>query len=457
MAAATGAVMAGTKAGSKTYVVIVATVAAISGLLFGFDTAVINGALVFLRRQFALTDFQTEMAASALLLGCLIGAAGGGTLSDRIGRRKSLLLAALLFAASSLGAALARGLVDFSGARFVGGLAIGVASALTPVYISEVSPACSRGRLVSLNQLAIVLGILAAYFVNWRLSTLGESSWRWMFAVGVVPSVALLLGLLVVPESPRWLITRGRADEGRAILARISSSEAAVDAEVHEIEEAEREACGSVREIFSPALRGRLLIAIMLAVLQQISGINTVLYYGSLMFTEHFSGASATAAIGANVLVGAVNFLCTIVAMLFIDRLGRRALLLAASGGMTLCLAALVLAFNLPIFVPALAFTSILLYVGCFALGLGPGVWVYMAEIFPTNVRGRAMSVATSALWTACLAVTLTFLSIMHATGISGAFALYAVLSLCTFLFVWKWVPETRGKSLEQIQRMWGR
>jgi sugar porter (SP) family MFS transporter len=322
------------------------------------------------------------------------------------------------------------------------------------VYISEVSPAGSRGRLVSLNQLAIVIGILAAYCVNWRLSMLGESSWRWMFAVGIVPSLALLAGLFFIPESPRWLITHGKTNEGRAVLGQIAGSDA--ELQLQQIIEAGLEdRTISLRDLIAPALRNRLFVAVMLAVLQQISGINTVLYYGSVMFTEHFSNASAQHAIGANVIVGAVNLACTIVAMLLIDGVGRRVLLMASSGGMTVCLAVLVLSFKLPVFVPALAFSAILLYVACFAVGLGPAVWVYMAEIFPTNVRGRAMSVATGALWAACIAVTLTFLSIMHAVGIHGAFALYAVLSFFTLLFVWKWVPETRGRSLEQIQRMW--
>jgi len=207
-------------------------------------------------------------------------------------------------------------------------------------------------------------------------------------------------------------------------------------------------------DLYAPGLRIRLVIAVLLAVFQQISGINTVLYYGSLMFSERFSGASATAAIGANVVVGAVNLVCTIAAMLLIDRIGRRALLLISSGGMAICLCVLVLSLKLA-WAPAVAFVSVLLYVAFFAVGLGPGVWVYMAEIFPTKLRGRAMSIASSALWASCLAVTLTFVSIMRAAGLAGAFSLYALLSLSTCLFVWKWVPETRGRSLEEIQRNW--
>ena len=437
----------------KSYVWMVASVAAISGFLFGFDTAVINGALVFLRSQFGLSNFLTEIAASSLLFGCLIGAAVAGVFSDRLGRRRSLMGAALLFTASAIGSAAANNLTIFSFARFAGGLAIGLASALTPIYISEVAPRSSRGRLVSLNQLAIVIGILAAYLTNWQLATFGESSWRWMFGTAALPSVGFLFGLLFIPESPRWLITHGRRDEGYAVLAKIANPTDA-SMEVAAIEFSASEESGDSRELFAPQMRKRVFIAVSLAILQQISGINTVLYYGSVLFTEQFHGESARAALGANVLVGLVNLICTIVAMAFIDRWGRRGLFLLASGGMAASLA--VLAFSLHVrATPLVTFGSVLLYVAFFAVGLGPGVWVYMAEIFPTRVRGRATSVATSALWAACLVVTLTFLSIVEALGTSSAFLLYAGLSLVTFVFVWKWVPETREKSLEEIQQMW--
>lgn len=449
------AVMADTEKSSPGYAVLVATVAAISGLLFGFDTAVINGALIFLRKEFALSDLQTQLAAGSLLLGCLLGAGAGGAIGDRLGRRKSLVIAAVLFGLSPIGAALARGLTEFSVARLLCGLAIGISSALTPVYITEIAPSRGRGKLVTLYQLAIVLGILVAYLVTWRLSTLGETSWRWMFGVGAFPAAVLVIGQLVIPESPRWLLAQGRLKEGRAVLDRIASR-AEADAQVAEITTASKRQHASIRDLFTATLRDRLVIAIVLAVLQQVSGINTVLYYGSVMFSERFS-ASATAAIGANIAVGLVNLICTIAAMFFIDRLGRRALLLAASGGMTACLASLVIALKLLPSVPALAFASVLLYVAFFAVGLGPGIWVYVAEIFPTSVRGRAMSTATGALWAACLVVTLTFLSIMHTFGIAGAFTLYGALSFVTFAFVWKYLPETRGKSLEEIQRMWSK
>ncbi len=437
------------------YVWVVAGVAAISGFLFGFDTAVINGALIFLRRQFALNSLLTEIAASALLLGCLIGAASAGTFSDRLGRRNSLMGSAMLFTASAIGCALATSFNYFSLARLAGGLAIGLASALTPVYISEIAPQRSRGQLVSLNQLAIVIGILAAYLTNWQLAALGETSWRWMFGVAAIPSVGFLCGLVFIPESPRWLITRGRHDEGLAVLAKIAG-EAEARTELLAIESAMAQKSSDPGELFSPGMRMRVFVAVSLAVLGQISGINTVLYYGSVLFAEHFHGESARAALGANVAVGLVNLVCTLVAMAFIDRWGRRGLFMVSSGGMAVSLTVLAIALRFTNISPVVIFGSVLLYVAFFAVGLGPGVWVYVAEIFPTRVRGRATSLATTALWTACLVVTLTFLSIVETLGTSKAFLLYAALCLVTFLFVCRWVPETHGESLEDIQNSWG-
>jgi MFS transporter, SP family, arabinose:H+ symporter len=434
--------------------VIVASVAAISGLLFGFDTAVINGALVFLRTQFALTNLLTEITASSLLFGCLLGAAIAGIASDRLGRRKSLMGAALLFAASALTSGLAQNVSQFCLSRLAGGLAIGVASTLTPVYISEVAPHQRRGQLVSINQLSVVIGILVAFFINWQLSALGSQSWRWMFAVAIIPSGVLLVGLFFIPESPRWLIARGLRSEGYDLLT-LMLGEADASAELGAIESAIAEEAADRDELFTPAMRMRTFIAISLAVLQQITGINTVLYYGSVLFTQQFQGNSARDAIGVNVAVGVVNLVCTGIAMVLIDSWGRRSLLLTSTCGMTISLMLLSLGLHSLSISRALIFASVLLYVASFAIGLGPAVWVYIAEIFPTRLRGRATSLATSALWCACLAITLTFLSIVEALGASAAFLLYSGVSLIAFFFVWKWVPETRERSLEDIQHMW--
>jgi SP family arabinose:H+ symporter-like MFS transporter len=441
---------------STGYVILLSTIAAISGFLFGFDTAVINGVLLFFRKQFALSSLQTEIAASSLLLGCLIGAACASLFGDRYGRKKSLILAALLFAASALGSASASSVNVFAIARLSGGLAIGLASALTPVYIAEIAPAKNRGKLVSLNQLAIVIGILFAYLVNWELAKLGASSWRWMLATAAVPSLGFFLGLLVIPESPRWLIARGRRAEGERTLARIFGATVARE-QVDAVERAISTEEGSWSEVFRPEIRARLGVAIALAVFSQITGINTVLYYGSIIVSEHFSGQSAGSALAANVIIGGINLIFTIISMMFLDRWGRRAILITASGGMAVSLAALVVSFKMPGVSPIVLLLEILIYVAFFAFGMGPGVWLYMSEIFPTKVRGRAASLATSALWAGTLVVTFTFLSLVKSVGIGGTFAIYSGFSALCCAFIWKFVPETRGRTLEQIQEHWRR
>ena len=443
------------RAQSLSYVVLLAATTAISGFLFGFDTAVINGVLLLLRREFALSNLQTEIAASSLLLGCLLGAAAASMIGDRYGRRKSLVAAALLFAFSSIGAALASTVTIFAVARLIGGLAIGLASVLTPVYIAEISPSKKRGTLVSLNQLAIVIGILSAYLVNWRVARFGESSWRWMLAVAALPSIAFLFGLLLIPESPRWLISIGDHNQGERVLARMFGEEMAKE-QVEAVEQAVAGEEGSWREVLSPNMRKRLAIGMLLALFSQITGINTVLYYGSIIVSEHFPGQSTSIALIANVIIGTVNVLFTIVAMIFLDRWGRRAILMIASGGMAVALTLLVIGFSVGVS-PLLMLASILLYVAFFALGMGPGPWLIISEIFPTKVRGRAASIATSTLWSGTLLVTFTFLTLVKILNLWGTFALFGALSAFCCIFVWKMVPETKGRTLEQIQQEWNK
>jgi SP family arabinose:H+ symporter-like MFS transporter len=444
------------EAQSTSYVVLLATISAISGFLFGFDTAVINGVLLLLRRQFTLSNLQTEIAASSLLLGCLLGAAGASMVGDRYGRKKSLIFSAAFFALSSVGAALANTITVFSIARLLGGLAIGLASVLTPVYIAEIAPSKNRGTLVSLNQLAIVIGILTAYIINWQLAKLGDSSWRWMLAAAVVPSIAFLAGLLIIPESPRWLIGKGSVREGEQVLTRIFGVQAARE-QTQAIQHAAASEEGSWREVFAPEMRNRLSIGVALAIFCQVTGINTVLYYGSIIVSEHFPGQSTTVALAANVIIGLANLLFTIVAMIYLDRWGRRAILMIASGGMGVALTVLVIGLNIHGAPVGLILGSILVYVSFFSLGMGPGPWLIISEIFPTKVRGRAASIATSALWFGTLVVTFTFLSLVNSLGLAGTFAIYGALSFICLFYVWKAVPETKGKTLEQIQETWGK
>src|SRR5882672_1365940 len=328
--------------GSARYLYLPAMVAAMGGLLFGFDTAVINGAIVFIKQQFGLSDSQTEIAASSLLLGCVVGASVAAFTSDRFGRKRVLLGAAALFTLSSIGAALPRNLVEFSVARLVGGVAIGIASTLSPLYIAEISPAQKRGFLVSLNQLAIVTGILLSYSVNYLLTGAGPANWRWMFASAAAPSIAFLLTLLFIPESPRWLMQKGRDQEAERFLVQIAGPQAACE-EMKAIRAAMAEESG---DLLDPIFRKALIVAILIALFSQFTGINTIIYYGSIVFLEHVPHQTASTALWANVIIGAINFIATIVGMLLIDRSGRKPLLMSAFGGMALSLIAVAAAIH---------------------------------------------------------------------------------------------------------------
>lgn len=436
--------------GSVRSVYLPAMVAAIGGLLFGFDTAVINGAIVFIKQQFGLSDSQTEIAASSLLLGCVVGASVAAFTSDRFGRKRVLLGAAALFTLSSIGAALPRDLLEFSVARLLGGVAIGIASTLSPLYIAEISPAQKRGLLVSLNQLAIVTGILLSYSVNYLLTGAGPANWRWMFASAAVPSILFLLTLLFIPESPRWLVQKGREQEAELFLAQIVGPQAA-SGEIAAIQSTISEESG---DLLDPTFRKALIVAILIALFSQFTGINTIIYYGSLVFLEHVPHQTASTALWANVIIGAINFVATVAGMLLIDRSGRKPLLLSAFGGMAGSLLAVSAAIHFQAS-GTIVLIFVLTYVGCFAVGVGTGTWVLMAEICPTRVRGRAMSVATVCLWCGTLLVTLTFLSLVNLFTVAGVFLLYATVSIAAFLFVWRGVPETKGRTLEEIETFW--
>lgn len=436
--------------GSARYLYLPAIVAALGGLLFGYDTAVINGAIVFIKRQFGLSDSQTEIAASSLLLGCVVGASVAAFTSDRFGRKRVLLSAAALFTISSVGAALPRDLIQFAVARLLGGVAIGIASTLSPLYIAEISPARSRGLLVCLNQLAIVTGILLSYSVNYLLTGAGPSNWRWMFASAALPSAAFLLTLLFIPESPRWLMQKGREQEAERFLAQIVGPQAAA-AEIEAIRAAISEESG---ELLDPAFRKALIVAILIALFSQFTGINTIIYYGSIVFLEHVPHQTASTALWANVIIGAINFAATIVGMLLIDRSGRKPLLMSAFAGMALSLVAVSAAIHFQA-AGTIVLIFVLTYVACFVVGVGTGTWVVMSEICPTRVRGRAMSLATVCLWCGTLLVTLTFLSLVNLFTASGAFLLYATISVAALLFVWRVLPETKGSTLEEIEKWW--
>lgn len=442
------------KPATSGFVTMVSAISALAGLLFGYDTGVISGAILFVRKDFLLSTFQEEVVVSAVLLGAVAGAAFGGKLADALGRRKLLIQVAILFIIGAIGTALASTPTLLAIGRVVVGIAIGIASFTAPLYISEVSPPAIRGKLVSLNQLMITLGIVVSYLADYGLAD--KEAWRWMFGLAAIPALILLIGLFFVPESPRWLMGRSREDEARAVLQRIRES-SDVSAELAEIKEDLSLQEGGWRELLNVSLRRPLIIGIGLAIFQQFTGINTVIYYAPTIF--QLAGLhSASAAILATVGVGVVNVLLTIVALRILDRAGRRPLLLWGLVGMVISLgvlgAAFLLAGSSPI-VAWLAVISLALYVACFAIGLGPVFWLLISEIYPLKIRGRAMGVATMMNWSSNLIVALTFLSLLHSLGRSATFWLYAVVGILAWFFVYRLVPETKGRTLEQIDASW--
>lgn len=445
------AVATQTTSAIRPFVYAAASISALGGLLFGYDIGVISGAILFVQKQFSLSARMEEIVVSSVLLGSLAGAAAGGVLADRLGRRRLLIAAAIVFGLGGVGAALAPGTAWLILARVVAGVAIGVASFVAPLYISEIAPVEIRGKLVSINQLAITIGIVISYLVDYAFA--GSGAWRGMFAVAVIPAAAFGIGLIFIPDSPRWLAGRGRLDQARAVLKKIRNPDQA-SSELSDIQESLGRQKGNWSELWSPVLRSAMIVGIGLAIAQQITGINTVIYYAPTIFK--FAGlTSSSAAILASVGVGLVNVTLTVVAMQLIDRVGRRPLLLISLAGMAASLALLGLAFSLPQFKSVLGWVSIaslMAFVGSYALGLGPVFWLILSEIYPLRIRGRAMSVGTAVNWTGNLVVALTFLTLTKALGKPGTFWLFGVVTIAAWFFAFFLVPETKGKTLEQIE-----
>jgi MFS transporter, SP family, galactose:H+ symporter len=433
---------------------LIASVAALGGLLFGYDTGVISGALLFIRQVMSLSSTLQGVVVAIALAGAAIGAAVAGQLSDRAGRRRVILGAGLLFIAGAVISAVAQGISILLLGRFLVGLAIGVASMLTPLYLAEISPARDRGAIVSLNQLCITAGILVSYLVGFALAS-ASGGWRWMLALGAVPGIILSAGMLVLPESPRWLAGHGRTSDAESVLQRLRGSDADVQGELNELRTdlAREGQLARASELFSRRVRRPLIVGIGLAMFQQITGINTVIYFAPTIF-ESAGLPSAATSILATAGVGAVNVIMTIVSIRLIDRLGRRPLLFWSLGGMTVTLIVLSGAFYAGASgqLAWIAVISVAAYVGFFAIGLGPVFWLLIAEIFPLALRGRAMSLATVANWGFNLIVSATFLDLVNALGSADAFVVYAILSVVALLFVAMMVPETKGRSLEQIE-----
>ncbi len=442
--------------GSMSYILLLTAVAALGGLLFGYDTAVIAGAIDYLQEKFHLSPGMKGWTTSNILLGCAVGAAFAGPLSDAFGRKRLLILAAVFFAVSAVWSAIPNTLTEFIVARFLGGLAVGAAAIVSPLYIAEISPAHLRGRLVALQQIAIISGMVVVSIVNWIIALQGdhtwnvESGWRWMFGSETLPALLFLVCLLVVPESPRWLLKRGRETEALYVLARLGGKLRAVW-EAAEIRRAIAEETGRLDELLRPGYRRLLLIAIILAILQQVTGINAIVYYTPTIFRS--SGSTDAWALFWTIVTQAVNLGFTLIAIAIVDRLGRRPLLLLTSAAMGVSLVLLGTAFYAGL--PQLWVVAfVLLYMASFAVGMGPVVWVVLAEIFPTRTRGLAMGIATVALWLADFLITQTAPMMYAAWGPAFAFWSYAVMCAVCLVFVSVFLPETKGKTLEEIERM---
>ena len=434
------------------FVVIAAAITAIGGMLFGYDTGVISGAILFIRQAFSLSSTAQEIVVSSVLIGAVIGASISGFLADKYGRRIMVIVAATVFGIGAIFTALTPEVYTLIAGRIVVGIAIGIASFIAPLYIAEVAPVSIRGALVSLNQLAITVGIVISYLVDFAFAPSG--GWRWMLGLAVVPSIILGIGMYLMPPSPRWLYSKGRIDKARSVLERIRMTKN-VSEEMKEIGASlvcEQECKWS--EILDPVVRPALIVGIGLAAFQQLTGINTVIYYAPTIL--EFAGfQSAAISILATAGIGMINVIMTIVAISLIDRVGRRPLLLIGLIGMIISLAILGTAFVLPGLSSSLgllAVISLMLYVGSFAIGLGPVFWLMISEIYPLRIRGRAMSTATIVNWGTNLLVAITFLSLIQLIGTPGTFWLYSIIGIIAWVFVYFLVPETKGKSLEEIE-----
>lgn len=437
---------------NNVYLILITIAAALGGLLFGFDTAVISGAAPFIKSYFNLDNIMLGWAVSSLLVGCVCGVIASGKPSDVFGRKKTLLIAALLFFISAIGSALSEHLNIFIIFRFFGGIAVGTASMLAPMYISEISPAGKRGSLVSLNQLAIVIGILVAFFSNYLLSSTGGNNWRWMLAVMGLPALFFFMTLLFIPESPRWLIQKGKKKEAYNIMEKISGTELAKI----ELDEVERsvtsENKGSYREVFSKKISPLIWMGIVVAVFSQVTGINSIMYYAPMIFAK--TGIGMNNALIQTIAIGAVNLIFTLVAIRYIDRFGRKPLLIIGSIGMAISLFIIAIAFYLHQFGGILILLFVLIYIASFAASLGPVTWVFVAEIYPNRLRSEAMSVAVVFLWAAVFVVSLLFPYMLNVLGGGTAFLIFGIMCLIYLVFLVAKVPETKGKSLEELEKI---
>lgn len=449
------------------FLTLLTITAALGGFLFGFDTAVISGTISFVKEQYHMSTLMEGWYVSSALVGCIAGVAITGKLSNLSGRKKVMFLSALLFIISVIGCAVTPGVFMLIIFRLIGGVGIGVSSVICPMYLSEMAPAKLRGKLVTYYQLAITIGILLAYFSNsyiqasasqlaatgWAERVFILEPWRGMFAVGIIPAVIFLLMSLFIPESPRWLALQNRTGEADSILTKISGREYAAK-EMVAIRDSFSSA-GSVKitTLFSGKLKRPLFIGILLAALSQFSGINAIIYYGPSILEK--AGFQLGEALGGQVTIGIVNMLFTVVAIYFIDKAGRKPLLLWGIGGAVFSLLLASLLFATDISGGWLVLVPVILFIACFAFSFGPVTWVVVSEIFPTGVRAEAVAISTMSLWIANWIVGQFFPVLLNGAGASVTFLVFALCSVYAFYITWKKIPETKGKSLEEIEMFW--
>jgi MFS transporter, SP family, arabinose:H+ symporter len=437
---------------NPSYVSFLACTAAMGGMLFGFDIAIITGAGPFLTRQFTLTDISLGIAFSSLLFGCVLGSFFAGRFTDRYGRKRMLVWVALLFAVTSIATALAPNFSILVIARFLGGIAVGGVSLLSPMYVAEVSPASIRGRMGTFYQLSIVIGILVSYAINYALRNAGQNNWRWMFLTGIAPSLLFLTLIALAPETPRFLVRTGRNQQAFVVLERIAGADAA-KAELESIAGALHNEPQSWRALRRPGVRRALVASAFLALLIHFSGVNTVVDYAPAIFQS--AGWKIDAALFSTFLVGLTEFVFTLVAFAVIDRYGRKPLYITGSFGMAITLAALLIAVATGAFQGVLVIVLILTYLAFFASCVGPVFWTLVPEIFPNDVRGLAMTLPVLLQWVANAVVVLLFPYAFHQIGKIITFGFLAVMALIQALFTWWFVPETRNKTLEEIEDFW--
>lgn len=440
------------------YTYLICAVAAFGGLLFGYDTAVIAGAIGYLQVKFELSPMLTGWAASSAIWGCVFGALFSGTLSDKYGRKKVLLLSGLLFTLSALGSAVPDNLTQFVMARFIGGLGVGSASMLSPLYISEIAPAKIRGMLVTLYQLAIVFGINIIYIVNYLIANTHDQvwnvqlGWRYMLGSEGIPAILFFILLFFVPESPRWLVKENRSDKALKILNKINGPE-----ETHrilkEIKEAVNEEKGSFLDLFKPGIRKAMVVGSVLALFSQVTGINAIIYYAPEIFKQ--VGFGSESALFQTMIIGFVNMLFTLVAIRFIDYWGRRTLLIWGISGMVSCLLGMGMFFYFEITSGSLLLLFILGFIASFASSLGPIPWVLISEIFPTKTRGTAMSFSIVILWLGVVLITQFFPVLLSLFGGAFTFWIFMINALILLIFTLIFIPETKQKTLEEIQEIW--